>query len=144
MEIFFLKKASEIRYSYENTAPTQVHNSGKPYEKIEIEINDTNGLQKIFTYDKNGDLTYPLIQINTILKKRKNYAKIPGEFNGCISEKLWLKIWNKIGLGKQDLRISETYAGNYKDYYILKEVDYFEYDKNGEIVKQLSTRDANI
>ena len=32
----------------------------------------------------------------------------------------------------------------YENGYVLKEVDYFEYGKNGKIVKQLSTRDANI
>lgn len=133
----FLKKVLEIYYS-----PSTGLNR-TPSKKIEIEINDTNGVQKIFKYDKNGDLTYPTIQINTTLIKRKNYAKIPGEVNGCISEKLWLKISKKFGLGTQTLRIGNT-PGNYKDYYILKEVDYFEYGKNGEIVEQLSTRDANI
>ena len=111
-----LKKSIKINYRDKNG---YVRKNKRPRSKILFEINDSIGISKIYDYNFEDELIYPLVELHTILEHSKDKY---GE------DESWKLVLRKMGLP----------IFRHRDYkwFKIKKIEWIEYNELGEITSR--------
>ena len=111
-----MKKAVNIDYNDKNG---YVKKSKKPSRKSVFEIKDSIGIEKIYDYNFEDELIYPLVELHTILEHSKDKY---GE------DKSWKLILGKMGLG--------LFSHSHYKWFKIKKIEWIEYNELGEVTSR--------
>ena len=111
-----LKKSNKINYRDKNG---YVSKNKWPRSKILFEINDSIGISKIYNYNFEDELIYPLVELHTILEHSKDkYGE--DESGELILGKMGLGLWNH----------------RHYEWFKIKKMEWIEYNELGEITSR--------
>ena len=111
-----MKKAVNIDYNDKNG---YVKKSKKPFRKSVFEIKDSIGIEKIYDYNFEDELIYPLVELHTILEHSKDKY---GE------DESWKLVLRKMGLG--------LFSHRHYKWFKIKKMEWIEYNELGEVTSR--------